>query len=931
MIKKNRGSEWRKWDLHIHTPASGFATDNDYPIIIENLKNSEAEVIGINDYSTIDGYAKILELGGVEGKKIIPVVEFRMVNKINHKNSTTTEGGVSINFHIIFDNELSVKQIQTEINSLECFFEGGKETKLGHVDSNQYQELSFDFFKTIEALKKSPITKEKFLVWVPYDEYGGIDNIDPNVDAFFKLGIINNSDILGSGNSKQIDFFLSNRCINDVGKNIPCIKGSDSHQIDYPFGKLKDKNSNPINKYCWVKADRTFQGLKQIVYEPLLRVKINDEIPDNKQPHKTIKSIKFINHPDFIKEPIYFSKDLNTIIGGKSSGKSLLLYYLANTIDYKYSYKQINPNSESIELDDKYKFSDNEETPLDIEIQRDDDVVYKFSDRENIKNRRFVYIPQTYILSLTEKIEKKSRKTLGKFIREILLQDASSKEAYDNFISEVKRLDRVRNDLIEDYFKIKNDIKIKYEEIKNLGDKEGIQNFVKNTLEKSLNELKTNSNITEEESVRYNILKARQEKINNINLENNNEIDLLKSYINNLESQIQNLIENKTRIQDNFKLNSKFLELLNKIESDISGLLGNLNSYNSNLYSLESLTNDRIKKLSDTIEEKIRPISEKLVDKNKISNLEKEIKNQKSILFKIQNIEENVLIVLQKNLEETKIKIFLEYENAFNEYQKIIDNLNERGKDFEDLNLIGSIKFYANRFKDQFLNDFFNLNHRINSEIKNSDLFKVEKNMFDDVIIHDHKNEIERIFDLIINDDVSFKKYKNKKDSIKALLKDEFFDYWELKVGNDEMADMSPGKANLLILKLLIDLSESDCPILIDQPEDNLDNRSIYNDLVQFIRKRKINRQIIIVTHNPNVVVSADSENVIVANQKGEDGERENNNYRFEYINGAIENSFKIDDDNIGILNRMGIKEHVTEILEGGKEAFIKREEKYGF
>ncbi|TCI90992.1 TrlF family AAA-like ATPase [Tenacibaculum sp. M341] len=931
MTQKNRGSEWRKWDLHIHTPASGFATDNDYPTLIENLKNSEAEVIGINDYSTIDGYAKILELGGVQGKEIIPVVEFRMINKINHKNSTATEGGVSINFHVIFDNELSIRQIQTEINSLECFFEGGKETKLGHVDSNQYQELSFDFFKTIEALKKSPIAKEKFLVWVPYDEYGGIDNIDPNVDTFFKLGIINNSDILGSANSKQIDFFLSDRCVNDVGKKIPCIKGSDSHQIDYPFGKLKDKDSNPINKYCWVKADRTFQGLKQIVYEPLLRVKINDEIPDNKQPHKTIKSIKFINHPDFIKKPIYFSKDLNTIIGGKSSGKSLLLYYLANTIDYKYSYKQINPNSESIELDDKYKFSDNEETPLDVEIQWDDDVIYKFSDRENIKNRRFVYIPQTYILSLTEKIEKKSRKTLGKFIREILLQNTSSKDAYDNFISEVKRLDRVRNDLIEDYFKIKNDIKIKYEEIKNLGDKEGIQNFVKNTLEKSLNELKTKSNISNEESIRYNILKARQEKINNISLENDNEIDLLKVYINNLESQIENLIENKTRLQDNFKLNSKFLELLNKIESDINELQGNLNSYNSNLYSLESLTNNRIKKLSDTLEEKIKPISEKLVDKIKISNLEKEIKNQKNILFKIQNIEENVLIVLQKNLEETKTKIFLEYENAFNEYKKIIENLNERGKDFDDLSLIGSIKFYANRFKDQFLNDFFNLNHRVNSEIKNSYLFKVEKNMFDDIIINDHKNEIERIFDLIINDDVSFKKYKNKKDSIKALLKDEFFDYWELKVGNDEMADMSPGKANLVILKLLIDLSESDCPILIDQPEDNLDNRSIYNDLVQFIRKRKINRQIIIVTHNPNVVVSADSENVIVANQKGEDDERENNNFRFEYINGAIENSFKIDDDTIGILNRMGIKEHVTEILEGGKEAFVKREEKYGF
>ncbi|MGY3794667.1 TrlF family AAA-like ATPase [Aquimarina sp. 433] len=934
MVKITRGSEWKKWDLHIHTPASGFGTDDDYSILIENLKKSEAEVIGINDYSTIDGYAKIVEKGGIEGKEFIPVVEFRMINKINHKNSTATEGGVSINFHIIFDNQLSVKQIQTEINSLECFYDGGEQTKLGHVEANKYNELSFDFFKTIEALRKSPIIKDRFLIWVPYDEYGGIDNIDPKNDGFFKLGIINKADILGSGNSKQIDFFLSDRCLNDVGKHIPCIKGSDSHQLNYPFGKLRDKDSKPVNRYCWIKADSTFQGLKQIVYEPLLRVKINDESPDSKQPHKTIKSLKFINHPDFINSPIYFSKDLNTIIGGKSSGKSLLLYYLANTIDYKYAFKQINPNAESIELEDKYKFSSNDKTPLDVEIQWDDDVIYKFSDRDNIKNRRFVYIPQTYILSLTEKIEKKSRKTLGKFIREILLQDIDSKDSYDNFIKEVKRLDRLRNDLVEDYFKIKSDIKLKYEEIKNLGDKEGIQNFIENTLEKSLNKLKSNSNITEQDSIRYNILKRRQERINNIKLENNNEIDILKGYINDLDSQIKNLIEKKNLIRGNFKQNSKFLALLNKIESDINELEGNLKVYNSDLKKLEDSSEDKARIISDSIEEKIKPISEKLTDKNKINNLEKEIKSQKGILFKIQNIEDSTLVVLQQNLEDTKNKIFLEYENAFNEYQKIIKKLNERSKEFDDLNLIGSIKFYANRFKDQFFNEFFNLSLRVNAGIKNSYLFKTEKNVFNDVDIIEHKKEIERIFDLIVNNNISFKKYKDKKDSIKALLKDEFFDYWELKVGNDEMADMSPGKANLVILKLLIDLSESDCPILIDQPEDNLDNRSIYNDLVQFIRKRKMDRQIIIVTHNPNVVVSADSENVIVANQKGEDNERDNNNYRFEYINGAIENSFKVnklDADKFGILEKMGIKEHVTEILEGGEEAFIKREEKYGF
>ena len=55
---------------------------------------------------------------------------------------------------------------------------------------------------------------------------------------------------------------------------------------------------------------------------------------------------------------------------------------------------------------------------------------------------------------------------------------------------------------------------------------------------------------------------------------------------------------------------------------------------------------------------------------------------------------------------------------------------------------------------------------------------------------------------------------------------------------------MSPGKKALVLLEMLISLEDSKCPILIDQPEDDLDNRSIYNDLVQYIRRKKKERQI---------------------------------------------------------------------------------------
>lgn len=131
--------------------------------------------------------------------------------------------------------------------------------------------------------------------------------------------------------------------------------------------------------------------------------------------------------------------------------------------------------------------------------------------------------------------------------------------------------------------------------------------------------------------------------------------------------------------------------------------------------------------------------------------------------------------------------------------------------------------------------------------------------------------------------------------------------------------------SNNEIIKEII--PEDKRPILIDQPEENLDNRSVYLTLIRYFREGKKRRQVIIVTHNPNLVVNTDSEQVIVANF---DRGLEKQASRIAYINGSLENTFK-DDSASAFLKKQGIREHVCEILEGGKEAFEKRERKYGF
>ena len=91
-------------------------------------------------------------------------------------------------------------------------------------------------------------------------------------------------------------------------------------------------------------------------------------------------------------------------------------------------------------------------------------------------------------------------------------------------------------------------------------------------------------------------------------------------------------------------------------------------------------------------------------------------------------------------------------------------------------------------------------------------------------------------------------------------------------------------------------------------------------------KEKKTKKQIIIVTHNANVVLGSDAEEIIVANQNGNNSP--NKKFRFEYRTGAIEENRSIHgaDD---VLGKSSIQQHICDILEGGKEAFDLRKHKY--
>lgn len=120
--------------------------------------------------------------------------------------------------------------------------------------------------------------------------------------------------------------------------------------------------------------------------------------------------------------------------------------------------------------------------------------------------------------------------------------------------------------------------------------------------------------------------------------------------------------------------------------------------------------------------------------------------------------------------------------------------------------------------------------------------------------------------------------------------------------------EFSPGEKGSLLLIFYLLIDKSEIPLIIDQPEENLDNESVYTVLVPHITDVKKKRQIIIVTHNPNLAVVCDAEQIIYA-------EMDKKKNSITYKSGSIED--------------IEINSRIVDVLEGTMPAFSKRDSKY--
>lgn len=293
-------------------------------------------------------------------------------------------------------------------------------------------------------------------------------------------------------------------------------------------------------------------------------------------------------------------------------------------------------------------------------------------------------------------------------------------------------------------------------------------------------------------------------------------------------------------------------------------------------------------------------LEELLNDRSELIRLIKEI-NQ--IIFatrnaKIADIKEKIQIV---NDENYRIDLKLEQAKDRDNFR---NSLYDIGKDFfegqwrnKKVPDLLADKLNPFEFTEAFINrDAGRLVNLIT--IKNNDIekeYRIENEYAEKLI---HKNSpYEEISELSVK-----RYYTEKFKQLFNLQQIEFDDVFHIMLNQKPIQHCSPGQRCSAMLPLVT--LTSDAPIIIDQPEDNLDNRLVSKAVFKILSKLKETRQIIVATHNPNILVSGDAEQVFVLND-----------------NGKVDSFGSIDDPLI-------IKS-VVELMEGGKEAFEKRKNKY--
>jgi predicted ATPase len=851
--KYSKGSEWRKWDLHFHTPASYDYKDKSVTEkqIVDTLISKGVSVVAITDHHTMDVplIRKLQEIAGDE-LTVLPGIELR----------SDVLGRPSIHYIGIFPENCNLEyvwtKLQNEVNDVEFNKKGGDEGFFVNIEkmSNLIHELgglvSIHAGNKSNSIDRELSHENEYLMQLKKETAYHAD--------IFEVGKVEDQ----AGYREKV--------FPKIERTFPMILCSDNHDI---------KNYH-VKASLWIKADPTFEGLKQILHEPNHRVHIGGEYPPFDPPNY-IQRIT-LNFPDITtvgyedkKYPfclrgktheLPFSPNYTCIIGGRGTGKSTILNLLVLKLDEKKLDKSQIQKIHVVENRDVKHFIDIDSKGIDFEYLGQNQIVEFANDTDKLTK------------SLIDRLEQRDT---HRNLSEIKNSIHSNVAAFSDLLGIDTSLRNLKKSLVE--------------REEQLSAKQNIQNTY--------------------ESEEYRVLIRDGEA----------KSDALQK-IQSSQKRFLSLQDALTRVRESFQIKD---EVPNKYDTSFNEMINGLNAL-LKLYSSIDFSEEetKISVLSSEITENQKNIRYYLEgcgvsskeNLNQLSGISEEIGKLKQQIQEdeqqISQLEKNRLSLSNCESEATDAKE--QYEQIL---QTLIEEANKRlaGIDSKYVKLIRlEYKFSLEKAKEKVYERFC---QEFQSEISSS--IRGEKHLSDKFYEYVDIKEILK--------DVSGASFQEKLNAASRpnaqttqFLRDLFSleeNYKRLRIlcqknyynpvefgtidvtyDGRPLKDTSFGQRCTAVLILLLLLGNY--PIIIDEPEAHLDSLLISNYLVNLIKEQKKHRQIIFATHNANFVINGDAELIYVL-EEGENGTT--------ITPTTIEN-----------------KEHKDKLiaLEGGKEAFLRREQR---
>lgn len=1019
-----RGSEWRKWDLHVHTPESfhwngskRFTEMSDVEVtseieaILSKINASDIAVFATVDYWTFDGYMRIRK--HIEQnpdslnnhKSILPGIELRIEAPVDYRLNMQVILADDLSDQELrdFRHELKIRTIKRSISD-DALIEFARSLSLdkakihGHKDYKENDQSALQLgTKTAEITKdslekalSSLPSRDKCLVVMPFDTTDGLRELDwekhPQAANYF----LQMPDIFESRKQETKDLFNGVRTDKNEkffdsfyqsigGSPKPVICGSDAH-------KTADYGNFPEKKATWIKANPTYFGLRQVLIEPEQRVFIGDVPPEIKRvqedPTKVASSILINKTQGNGIEDKWFDVDLKlnpgliAVIGNKGSGKSALadvFALLGNTSKFKdFSFLR-----KDRFRDPKLGIAQSYEASLTwcsgvengpITLSRDPDL----SDVERVS-----YIPQSYLEKICNEVSSERSNVFNDEIEEVIFSHIPESERYGRH-------------------SLRELIELKAEETKR-----SIHLFRErlSSLNEDLSELHNKTNpshqtriIKEYEMVLSDIktlrITGRPKKIEKPQVEGENEAQI-KNLVSKLEAFKKRRDQLQGRLRFYEKMKEEFLitlENAKKLRGRINNLKSEFNEsrrgikklcldlgLDTNVLVKLSINDKELKVLEDSTSRRLSKCMKRL-DNNEDNSFFKKIK---PIIKQIQKINDELTepqrlyeaYISELRVWREKLKKLLGNSSApstargLKEIIKSFDRLPEEisRKKEERLSLVQKIyeekvqlkKLYTDLHSpvEQFIEGF------AKTELENQLTFSasiVEVSFIENFLGHIHQGKIgsfsgtkegEKVVAQLIGESefnawdgiaaflhklenllASDAKQGSKGTSIR--LEDQLLDRvsaadfedfiygleylepeFEIGWAGKKLSQLSPGEKGNLLLVFYLLIDRSDMPLIIDQPEENLDNETVYKTLVPCVKEARKRRQVFLVTHNPNLAVACDADQVVHAEIDKLAGNL------ITYKSGAIEDIK---------MNRL-----LVNVLEGTRPAFDTRDAKY--